>query len=559
MDLIVKYLKKYRIRCLIGPLFKVFEVVFELLVPMIIANIIDKGISNGDTTYVKHSFLLLVLFAAVGFSCTLLAQYMSAYSAINIAADMREETFAKVLRLKIKDIDKIGTAKILTNITSDINQIQTGINLALRLLLRSPFVVLGAVLMAFYYDVRTALLFVGVVVILTVIIALNFKRSIPAYKLVRNELDNVVTETDDGLNGVRVIRGFLQTENEAENFKKHTGLLNKLQKGSAAITTILNPLTFLIVNLFVCLLIYTGAIEVKSGILTAGAVVALYNYMNQILVELIKLTNLIIQISRALACANRVNALIKLDNDTEILLFPKSEGEEIMALNKVSFSYNDDDSLALKDIDLKICRGEKIGIIGKTGSGKSTLGAIIAGSYKPGSGEISYCDGVIPNTGYTMQKTRLFSGSVEYNIKLDREEVKDEDIERALDIACCRDFVSSKDKMLTESGKNLSGGQRQRLNIARALATNPEILVLDDASASLDAITERKLIDNLDKLENGLTQIIISQKIKSVKNCNKIIVLDEGEIVAVGRHEDLLKTNDIYKEMYELQTKEAVS
>ena len=557
MKFVFEYIIKYKIQCLIGPLFKVFEVVFELLVPLIIKNIIDNGIENNDTAYIQHSVILLIVFSVVGFSCTLLAQYMSAYSAINICSDMREDTFSKVLSFKSKDIDKLGTSRLLTTLTSDINQIQVGINLALRLLLRSPFVVLGAVVMACMIDIKISLLYVAVVFILAVIIAMNFKRSMPAFKSVRSELDNVVTETDDGLNGVRIIRGFTQTDNEAKTFKEHTDKLNKLQKASAKITTILNPLTFLIVNVGLCILIYTGAIEVSHGSLTRGEVVALYNYMGQILVELIKLTNLIIQISRALACANRVSSVIETPVSPVIDTYGSSE--ELLCFDKVSFSYNDDESYALKDITLSLRKGESIGIIGKTGSGKSTLGALIARTYMPSGGRITYSEGKPPKVGYTMQKTRLFSGTVEYNIKLDRKEVSDEDVEFALDVSCSRDFVNSKDKELTESGKNLSGGQRQRLNIARAVATRPEILILDDASASLDAITEKKLIDNINSIDKNLSKVIISQKIKSVKKCDKIIVLDEGVIVDSGDHDTLLKNCSIYKEMYDLQTKEAAS
>ena len=554
MKFILEYMKKYKIQCLIGPLFKVFEVVFELLVPLIIKNIIDKGIGNNDSSYVKQSVILLIVFAIVGFSCTLLAQYMSAFSAINICSDMREDTFSKVLSFRSKDIDKLGTSRLLTTLTSDINQIQVGINLALRLLLRSPFVVLGAVIMAFTIDMKISLLYVAVVAILAVIIALNFRRSLPAYKAVRSELDNVVTETDDGLNGVRVIRGFTQTDNETKNFKVHTDKLNKLQRASAKITTILNPLTFLIVNLFLCILIYTGAIEFGNGNLSQGEIIALYNYMGQILVELIKLTNLIVQISRALACSNRVSSVIETPVSSVIDTYGASE--ELLNFNKVSFSYNDDDSYALKDISLSLRKGESIGIIGKTGSGKSTLGALIARSYMPSEGEITYADGTPPKIGYTMQKTRLFSGTVEYNIKLDREDITSEDVDLAIDISCADDFVKSKDMELTESGKNLSGGQRQRLNIARAVASKPQILILDDASASLDAITENKLIEKINSMTE-MSKVIISQKIKSVKNCDKIIVLDEGSIVDCGDHETLLKNSDIYKEMYALQTKEA--
>ncbi|MCR5802967.1 MAG: ABC transporter ATP-binding protein/permease [Clostridia bacterium] len=547
-------MKKYKIQCLIGPLFKVFEVVFELLVPLIIKNIIDKGIGNNDPSYVKQSVILLIVFAIVGFSCTLLAQYMSAYSAINICSDMREDTFSKVLSFRSKDIDKLGTSRLLTTLTSDINQIQVGINLALRLLLRSPFVVLGAVIMAFTIDMKISLLYVAVVAMLAVIIALNFRRSLPAYKAVRSELDNVVTETDDGLNGVRVIRGFTQTDNETKNFKFHTDKLNKLQRASAKITTILNPLTFLIVNLFLCILIYTGAIEFGNGNLSQGEIIALYNYMGQILVELIKLTNLIVQISRALACSNRVSSVIETPVSPVIDTYGASE--ELLNFNKVSFSYNDDDSYALKDISFSLRKGESIGIIGKTGSGKSTLGALIARSYMPSEGEITYAGGIPPKIGYTMQKTRLFSGTVEYNIKLDREDITSEAVDLAIDVSCAEDFVKSKDMELTESGKNLSGGQRQRLNIARAVASKPQILILDDASASLDAITENNLIEKINSMTE-MSKVIISQKIKSVKNCDKIIVLDEGSIVDCGDHETLLKNSDIYREMYALQTKEA--
>ena len=556
MKFVFEYIKKYKIQCLIGPLFKVFEVVFELLVPLIIKNIIDNGIANSDSAYIKHSVILLVIFSLVGFSCTLLAQYMSAFSAINICSDMREDTFTKVLGFKTKDIDKLGTSRLLTTLTSDINQIQVGINLALRLLLRSPFVVLGAVIMAFSIDMKISLLYVAVVLILAVIIALNFKRSMPAYKAVRSELDNVVTETDDGLTGVRVIRGFTQTANETKTFKEHTDKLYKLQNASAKITTILNPLTFLIVNIFLCILIYTGSIEVSHGDLTRGEVVALYNYMGQILVELIKLTNLIIQISRALACANRVSSIMETKASTVISEYGKSD--DLLCFKNVSFSYNDDDSYALQDISLTLRKGESIGIIGKTGSGKSTLGALIAGSYMPSEGEITYKNGTPPKIGYTMQKTRLFSGTIDYNIKLDRKEVSDEDVDLALDVSCSRDFVKSKDMELTESGKNLSGGQRQRLNIARAIATKPDILILDDASASLDAITENRLIENINSMSD-LSKIIISQKIKSVKNCDLILVLDEGKIIDSGDHDTLLKNSEIYKEMYHLQTKEVTA
>lgn len=556
MRSLLKYFKKYRVQCFVGPLFKLLEVVFELLVPVIIASIIDNGILKNDVNHIYKSILILVIFSVIGFSCTLLAQYLSAYASVNISSDIREAAFKKVLSLKTINLEKYGSSRVLNTITSDINQIQLGINLVLRLLLRSPFVVVGAIIMAFTFDKRLALIYIGVVLVLAIIIAINFRKSIPAYKDARLELDNVVTETDDALNGVRVIRGFVQTENEFCNFKEHTNKLNILQKAAAKINTILNPATFLIVNGCICLLIYFGAIEVSIGVLTSGAVVALYNYMNQILVELIKLTNLIIQVSRALACSNRVATLLdyeepSIDTDVEF------EKENYVEFDNVSFSYNNDDAKAISNISFKLKKGDSLGIIGKTGSGKSTIGAILAGLYEQTSGSVRYSDSVNPTVGYTLQKTRLFNDTIKFNICLNRENITEDDLKFALDVSCCTDFVKTVDLVLNEGGKNLSGGQRQRIGIARAIVTKPDILILDDASASLDAITEKKFIDNLSKIPYELTKVIISQKIKSVKSCDSIIVLDEGRLIDIGNHDQLISRCEIYREMNKLQTREA--
>lgn len=557
MRTILSYFKKYRIQCFVGPMFKLLEVVFELAVPVIIASIIDNGILKNDSSHIYKCVLILALFSIIGFSCTLLAQYLSAYASVNISSDIREAAFNKVLKLKSINIEKYGSSSILNTITSDINQIQLGINLVLRLLLRSPFVVLGAIIMAFTFDKKIALIYVAVVLVLAIIIGINFKKSIPAYKTARIELDNVVTETDDALTGVRVIRGFVQSENEYKKFKEHTSKLNLLQKAAAKINTILNPATFLIVNGSICVLIYLGAIQVSTGLLTSGAVVALYNYMNQILVELIKLTNLIIQVSRALACSNRVATLldyVEPDSPTDV----KYNSDSFIRFSNVSFSYNNDDAKAIENISFELKKGESIGIIGKTGSGKSTIGALLAGLYEQTSGTIEFSNSQKPSVGYTLQKTRLFNDSIEYNIRLDRKDIPESNINWALDIACC-DFIRSLDTKLSEGGKNLSGGQRQRLGIARAIVTKPEILILDDASASLDAITEKKFINNLSNVDYDLTKIIISQKIKSVKSCDRILVLDDGKLICQGTHEELLSKSDIYLDMYKLQTREAES
>lgn len=555
MKTLLSYFKKYRVHCFVGPLFKLLEVVFELLVPVIIASIIDNGILENNTNHIYKSVLILGVFSIIGFSCTIFAQYLSAYASVNISSDIREAAFKKVLSLKTINLEKYGTSRVLNTITSDINQIQLGINLVLRLLLRSPFVVFGAIIMAFTFDKKLAWIYVGVVIVLALIIGLNFKKSIPAYKEARIELDNVVTETDDALTGVRVIRGFVQSENEFLNFKEHTSKLNLLQKAAAKITTILNPATFLIVNFCICLLIYFGAIEVSIGVLSSGAVVALYNYMNQILVELIKLTNLIIQVSRALACSNRVVTLLEFEEPTVEAAVGVNKNAFVEFKN-VSFSYNNDDAKAITDISFTIKKGESLGIIGKTGSGKSTIGAILSGLYTQTAGEINYLSEKKPSVGYTLQKTRLFNETIEYNICLNRADISENDLNWALDIACC-DFVKDISLRLTEGGKNLSGGQRQRIGIARAIVTKPDILILDDASASLDAITEKRFIDKLDTIDYPITKIIISQKIKSVKNCDHILVLDEGMLIDSGNHDELISRCDIYRDMFKLQTREA--
>lgn len=556
MRTFLSYFKKYIPQCVIGPLFKLLEVVFELLVPVIIASIIDNGILKNDTNHIYKSVLILAIFSFVGFTCTLIAQYLSAYASINISSDIREAAIKKVLSIRAINLEKYGSSKVLNTITSDVNQIQVGINLFLRLLLRSPFVVMGAIVMSFTFDKKVALIYLLVVVILAVIIGLNFKKSIPAYKNARNELDNVVTETDDALTGVRVIRGFVKAKNEYNTFKEHTAKLNVLQKAAAKINTILNPITFLIVNLSVCLMIYFGAWEVSIGVLTSGAVIALYNYMNQILVELIKLTNLIVQVSRALACANRVTTLLEYE---EPATNPDNHvsKDTYVEFKNVSFSYNNDENRAISNINFALNKGESLGVIGKTGSGKSTVGALLAGLYDQTDGSINFSTETKPSVGYVLQKTRLFRGTIEYNIKLERPGITDKDLYWALDLSCCTDFVRDTSSELVEGGKNLSGGQKQRLGIARAIVTKPDILVLDDASASLDAITEKRFIENLSVVGYDLTKVIISQKIKSVKNCDKILVLDEGSMIDYGTHDELMNRCEIYKEMFRLQSGEA--
>lgn len=571
---VLKYVKGYRVQSILSPLFKLLEATFELIVPLVIKNLIDKGINGSDPAVIRNSIILLCIFATVGIICAICAQYFAAAAAAGISSDVRRDLFRKIMHLSVSDYEKIGSSNIVTGLTSDVNQIQSGINLTLRLLLRSPFIVFGAVIMAFTISVRLATIFVFAVVALGLFVAFNMKRAIPAYKDTRKGLDALVDATGNGLSGVKVIRGFNRTSDDYQGFKEKSANLNALQKKAAGISALLNPVTFLIINLSICFLIARGAIHVDSGDLTQGQVVALYNYMSQILVELIKLANLIITVSRAVACTVRVKDLLKYFDESieDAVVIDDPHAAHSLEFRNVSFRYPDSGEDTLTDISFKVEKGEKIGVIGITGSGKSTVAQLASGLYAPTSGEILLDgksvehisrDSLYKAMSLCVQKARMFTGSIKYNISLDREGISDENIERAIVDSCTDDVVvhkeDGKDFIVKANGAGLSGGQKQRIGIARALAGEPGLLIFDDSTSALDAATERKLLKNLGSLNNSPTMIFVSQKIKTVMNLDKILLVEDGRISAFAPHRELLNISENYRKFCALQDEEGVS
>ncbi len=568
MKILMRYIGKYKFMSLLSPLFKMFEVVLELCIPLVIADMIDNGIAEGDKKYIFVRAVVMAAMAVLGFAFAVIAQYFAARTASGIASDMRKDVFDKIHSLAVKDYEKIGASRLITVTTGDINQIQSGINLTLRLLLRSPCVVLGAIIMAFIIDAGTALIFVLCVAALSLFIALNLSHALPSYSDTRNGLDDIVSAADNGISGVKVIRGFNRTADDYQRYVNKSRKLKELQERSAGISAYLNPVTFFIINISVCVLIYLGYIRVDNGLLTAGEVVALYNYMGQILVELIKLANMAVNLSRALACAGRVGQIMSLPSENRKVSsciadphFPHS-----IEFRNVCFTYDGSSEECLSDISFKCEAGDTIGIIGRTGSGKSTIAKLLAGIYLPDSGKI-LIDGIDTSSvsrrdlsesiGYSMQKTGLFSGSISDNIRIYRESVTDEQIDRAIIDSCSDDIIKSKDEgkdyLISPGGTGLSGGQKQRIGIARALAGQPGILILDDSTSALDAGTENRLLSNLDDLSNRPTRIVISQKIRTVKEADTILVMDEGRISDSGSHEELLQTSESYRFLDKLQ------
>ena len=568
MSRILGYFRKYKLRSVLSPLFKLSEAAFELIVPLVIADIIDKGIPTGDSSFIKTRFLLLLFFAVVGFGSAILAQYFAATVACNISSDLRRDLFAKIQRLSVTEYEKIGSSKIVTSLTSDVNQIQSGINLFLRLLLRSPFIVLGAVIMAFTISARMALIFVVAVTLLGIVVAFNMKLAIPSYKKTREGLDVVASHANNGLSGVRVIRGFNRSKDDYKEFMDESFRLYLFQKAAAKISAYLNPLTFLIINASICLLIYRGGVNVSVGNLTQGQVVALYNYMSQILVELIKLANLIITVSRAVACAGRAESILDLPEDdvhgTE--QFEGYSNPHSLEFKNVSFRYEGSTEDMISDVSFNIEPGQIIGVIGMTGSGKSTLAALASGLYKATSGSVlvdgkpieDYSrDAVSRAIGLCIQKASMYTGSIVYNISLWRENVNKESLDEACRVSLADDVIASKKEgmyyNIGANGAGLSGGQKQRLGIARTLAGCPGLLIFDDSTSALDAVTERKFLSNLKTIKNKPTVILISQKIRSVKNCDRIMLLEDGAVTAFATHNELCKTSSVYQELIRLQ------
>lgn len=569
MKLLFSHIGKYKVASILSPFFKLLEACFELIVPLIVAGVIDNGIKAGNKDYVVSHVPILVLFAVVGFVSAITAQYFAAYSATGISSSIRKSLHDKLQTLSVADYEKIGSSGVVTLLTSDVNQIQAGINLFLRLLLRSPFIVVGACVMAAFVKPSMALILVGCTLILAIVIVLNLKFSILRHKESREGLDLLVKKTSNGIAGERVIRGFNKTAEDYEKYVTKSLSLKNSQIKAADFASWLNPLTYAVVNLAVCLLIYRGSIHFNAGTLTDGQVVALYNYMSQILIELIKLVNFIVTVSRAYACLKRAEGFMLINSSANngSVDLPVDEAISV-SMKNVSFTYQGNAEESIKDFSIDIKPGETIGIIGSTGCGKSTAVSLIAGIYNPECGEVLLngvnikdisAKSLADSVGMSLQKTRLFKGSLKDNISLGRDSLTDEDINIACTASCSDDIVSAKkeglDFVISDGGAGLSGGQRQRIGIARALAGTPGLVILDDSTSALDWGTERRLLNNLSSIANKPTVILVSQKVRTCMNCDRIILMDDGKIEAVAPHEELLKISENYRYMNSLQLK----
>ena len=567
MRKLVTYFRSYLKEIILSPLFKLLEAVFELIVPLVVASIIDKGIAEGDNSYITSRVILLVVFAVVGFGCAITAQYFAAKAACGISSDLRGDLYSHIETLPVRTFERTGSGKIITGLTSDINQISSGINLTLRLLLRSPFIVLGAAIMAFTVSPRMSVIFVIMLAVLTVFIVLNMKLLIPLNADTRDAMETLVVKSANGIAGSKVIRGFNRQNDDNEEFRGLNARLNRLQRKTGSVSALLNPVTFVIVNICICLLIYRGAVNVSYGNLTQGQVVALYNYMSQILIELIKFANLIVNVSRAIVCAGRVEKFFELKSDINgtIELDDVNKARSIK-FDNVSFRYPDSNNDSLMNLSFSINAGEKIGIIGKTGSGKSTLASLMAGIIEPTAGEIRLDDTRLSDisdksrsqaVSMCLQKAGMFTGSIRYNISLDRDGIGDSEVEEAARLSMSEEFIMKNeegyDYKVYALGTGLSGGQKQRINIARGLAGRPGVLILDDSTSALDARTEKEFLANLDRLDNHPTVIMISQKINSVKDFDRIILIEDGKITYMAPHDELLARSASYRELCSLQ------
>lgn len=567
MKKVLVYLKYYKKETILAPLFKMLEASFELFVPLVIASIIDRGIEKEDTTHILWMGGVLVLLGIIGLTCSVTAQYFSAKAATGFASRLRSALFSHIQKLSFSQLDENGTATLITRMTSDVNQVQSGVNLVLRLFLRSPFIVFGAMIMAFTVDVKAAWIFVVTIPLLSVVVFGIMLISIPLYKKVQIALDKVLGKTRENLSGIRVIRAFNREEDEKADFYVKNEELNRVQVFVGRFSALMNPVTYLIVNGAILYLIWTGALQVEIGALQQGQVVALVNYMSQILVELVKLANLIITVTKAIACGNRIAEVLELPVETKKTeVLKKDIYKGCVAFENVTFTYHKDAQPAIEDISFVAKRGDTIGIIGGTGAGKSTIVNMLPAFYSPTKGNI-YIDGVSINSyekdelkdkiGMVMQKAVLFKGSIADNLRFGKEDASEEEMWQALSMAQAREFVEQKEGMLdfviNEGGKNLSGGQRQRLTIARALVKKPEILILDDSASALDYATDAALRKALKETGKDQITFIVSQRAASIMHADLILVLDEGELVGKGRHEDLLKDCQVYKEIYDSQ------
>ena len=568
-----KYLAPYKKESILGPLFKLLEASFELFVPLVMAAIIDRGIATQDTGYILRMGLVLVVLAIIGLTCALTAQYFAAKASVGFATSIKSALFAHIQTLSYTELDTLGTDTLITRMTSDMNQVQNGMNLTLRLLLRSPFVVFGAVIMAFSINVRAALIFAVAVPLLCVVVFGIMLWTMPLYKKVQASLDRVLGLTRENLTGARVLRAFRMERAEEERFRAQNEELTARQLFVGRISAMMNPVTFVIINVATVILLWSGAIRVDNGILSQGEVIALVNYMSQILVELVKMANLIINITKALACADRVSSVMRIETTmkpVEQSMVPVAKGDEnapILEMRNVGLTYAGAGESSLDHLNLKVQKGQTVGIIGGTGSGKSSLVNLIPRYYDATEGEVLLAgrnmkeyllDEVRDLVGMVPQKAVLFTGTIRDNLLFGRDkdasEVSDEDLNVALETAQAKDFVDSRpnglDDLLTQGGKNLSGGQKQRLTIARALVRKPKILILDDSASALDFATDARLRQAIRHLDPEMTVFIVSQRTASVRFADQIIVLEDGQIAGTGTHEELLENCEVYQEIY---------
>ena len=570
MKRLMTYLKDYKKESILAPLFKLLEAFFELLVPLVMANIIDYGISNRNMGYIGKMGLLLLLLGVVGLASSITAQFFAAKAAVGVSTKLRQALFNHIEDLSFTDIDKAGTSTMITRMTSDVNQVQSGINMTLRLFLRSPIIVFGAMIMAFTIDVKCALIFVVAIPLLSVVVFGIILSTIPMYKKVQAKLDQVLGITRENLTGVRVIRAFHQEAKEADRFRENNEALSAMQIFVGKISACMNPVTYIIVNGAIIALIYTGAVQVNIGNLSQGEVVAIINYMNQILVELVKLANLIVTMTKALACAERVASVFDIGADAayvgaqdQKLADKVDQSAPFLDFKHVSLTYQGAGAPTLQDMNFTVNRGDTVGIIGGTGSGKTSLVNLIPGFYPATEGEIllegrdirTMSDEELRGRiGVVPQKAVLFKGTIRSNLQWGKPDATEEEMWKALELAQASEVVDGKpgklDATVAQNGKNFSGGQRQRLTIARALVRNPEILILDDSASALDYATDAKLRAAIRTLEDKTTTFIVSQRASTIRHADKIIVLDDGEIAGMGTHDELLKDCTVYQEIY---------
>ena len=580
MKKLLVYLKDYKKESVLGPLFKLLEATFELIVPLVMAAIIDTGVATGDKSYIMKMCMVLVLLAVIGLTCSVTAQYFAAKAAVGFATKLRHALFAHIESLSFTEMDTVGTATLITRMTSDVNQVQNGVNLVLRLFLRSPFIVFGAMVMAFTIDVKAALVFVVTIPLLSIIVFGIMLISIPLYKKVQSALDKVLGITRENLTGSRVIRAFNKEDDEKVHFNENNDLLTRAQIYVGKISALMNPLTYVIINGAIVVLVWTGAVRVDNGYITQGEVVALINDMSQILVELVKLANLIININKSIACGNRIQSIFemqpsitdgsgqKVDKVQTDTADRSEEAEYAVEFSHVGLTYAGAGDESLTDIDFKVKKGETIGIIGGTGSGKSSVVNLIPRFYDVTSGFIKV-DGkdvkdypleeLRGKIGTVLQKAVLFHGTIRENLKWGNPDATEEDLNRAITVAQAKEFIDNKEGRLDfeieQGGKNLSGGQRQRLTIARAVVKKPEILILDDSASALDFATDAALRKAIREMEGETTVFIVSQRAASIQHADRIVVLDDGKIVGLGTSEELLESCEVYQEIYNSQFK----